>query len=169
MTDQNYSDAGFDCGSDGESAHHWDYPAPHIVSLVVGEDVIDRMDHANNTAYVQWFELAAWSHTEALGLGWDAYTRLNRGFVARHTEVDYLRPALKGDALRIATWVVFNDQRLSMERHYQIVRDSDGATLARGSTQWVCVALDTGKPRRMPQEFIDIYPSEDIRRERGAG
>ena len=136
----------------------WDYPDPHLTPVVVGDDVIDRMGHANNTAYVQWFEVAAWQHTEDLGLGWDLYQRLNRGFVARETRIEYLRPALHGERLLVATWIIQNDQRLSMQRGYQIVREQDGVTLVRGSTQWVCVALDTGKPKRMPEEFVRGYP-----------
>ena len=44
-----------------------------------------------------------------------------------------------------------------MTRRYQIVRESDGRTLLRGRTRWVCVALDSGKPRRMPPEFLQGY------------
>ena len=55
------------------------------------------------------------------------------------------------------TWIVDNDQRISITRRYQIVRESDGVTLLRGRTKWVCVALDSGKPRRMPPEFLTGY------------
>lgn len=139
----------------------WDYPQPFISRIIVADDVIDRMGHANNTAYVQWFEVAAWAHTEALGLGWEVYQRLNRGFVARETRIQYLRPALAGETLLVATWIARNDQRLSMTRHYQIVREQDGETLVRGDTDWVCVALDSGKPKRMPEEFVRGYPAPD--------
>ncbi|WP_231883897.1 thioesterase family protein, partial [Alcanivorax sp. HI0044] len=59
--------------------------------------------------------------------------------------------------LKIGTWIVHNDERISITRRYQIVRESDGLTLLRGRTRWVCVALDSGKPRRMPPEFLKGY------------
>lgn len=136
----------------------WDLPDPHVTSMVVATDDIDRMGHANNAAYVRWLEHAAWDHTQAVGLSWNIYQQLNRSFVALRTEIDYLRPALEGDALLLATWVVENDCRLSMTRRYQILRESDQVTLIRARTRWVCVAIDSGKPKRMPEAFAKAYP-----------
>ncbi len=71
--------------------------------------------------------------------------------------MDYLAPAYEGETLRVGTWIVENDQRITITRRYQIVRERDGLTLLRGRTKWVCVALDSGKPRRMPPEFLSGY------------
>ncbi len=135
----------------------WDLPHVHEVDLTVSADAIDVLGHANNVAYPGWLEKAAWAHTTALGLGWDSFQRLNRAMVARHTELDYIAAAFEGDALRVGTWIVDNDGRISITRRYQIMRMSDGVTLMRARTRWVCVALDSGKPRRMPPEFVRGY------------
>lgn len=135
----------------------WDHPAPHILPMIVGHESIDVMGHANNVEYLRWLERVAWDHSIALGLDWAAYQRLDRSMVARRTELDYLAPAFEGDALLAGTWIVENDQRLSITRHYQLVRPQDGKTLLRGRTQWVCVEISTGKPRRMPPEFLHGY------------
>ena len=136
----------------------WDLPDPHVTTLEVTAEDIDRMGHVNNAAYVRWLECAAWSHTHAVGLSWETYQQLNRSFVALRTEIDYLQPALEGDTLLLATWVVENDFRLSMTRRYQILRTRDQATLIRARTRWVCVAIDSGKPKRMPEAFVNAYP-----------
>lgn len=138
-------------------ASGWDLPNPHIMSMTVPTAAIDVMGHANNVEYLRWLEQIAWDHTRALGLGWEKYQQLNRGMVARHTELEYLAPAFADDELEIGTWIVENDQRISMVRRYQVRRPADGVTLLRGRTRWVCVAIDSGKPRRMPPEFIDGY------------
>ncbi len=135
----------------------WDLPSPHIMTMTVPTSAIDVMGHANNVEYLRWLEQIAWDHTRALGLGWEKYQQLNRGMVARHTELEYLSPAFADDQLEVGTWIVENDQRISMVRRYQIRRPADGVTLLRGRTRWVCVAIDSGKPRRMPPEFIDGY------------
>ncbi|MCK5874579.1 MAG: acyl-CoA thioesterase [Alcanivoracaceae bacterium] len=135
----------------------WDLPEPHIMTMTVPTSAIDVMGHANNVEYLRWLEQIAWDHTRALGLGWEKYQQLNRGMVARHTELEYLSPAFADDQLEVGTWIVENDQRISMVRRYQIRRPADGVTLLRGRTRWVCVAIDSGKPRRMPPEFIDGY------------
>lgn len=136
---------------------HWDRPNPHIVTLCVDDKAIDRFNHVNNAAYVHWLEDAAWSHTEALELPWELHQKRDRSFVAHRTELDYLAAGFKGDELEVATWVVDNDRRLTLERAYQIYRPSDGTTLLRAKTRWVCVELSTGKPKRMPKAFVDGY------------
>jgi len=136
---------------------HWDLPDVHQIEVVVAPESIDVLGHVNNTEYLRYMEKIAWQHTQVLGLGWDEYQRLNRCMVARRTEVDYLAPAFEDEKLLIGTWIVENDQRISITRRYQIVRESDSVTLLRGRTKWVCVALDSGKPRRMPPEFLTGY------------
>lgn len=142
----------------------WDLSRPHVLELVVPATDIDRMGHVNNAAYVSWLERVAWDHTQALGLSWEIYRELNRSFVARRTEIDYIAPAMEGDQLLLGTWIVENDHRLSMLRRYQIVRPRDGLTLIRARTRWICVAIDTGKPKRMPPAFAASYPvtPEDV-------
>jgi acyl-CoA thioester hydrolase len=44
-----------------------------------------------------------------------------------------------------------------MTRHFQLKRPSDNTTLLRAQTTFVCIELSTGKPKRMPAEFIEGY------------
>lgn len=138
-------------------ALNWDLANVHEVALKVPPESIDVMGHANNAEYLKWLEVVAWDHTTALGLGWDRYSELNRAMVARHTELEYLAAAFEGDTLHLGTWIVENDGRISITRRYQIIRAADGVTLMRARTRWVCIALDSGKPRRMPPEFVQGY------------
>jgi len=71
--------------------------------------------------------------------------------------VDYLAAAYEGEQLQLATWIVQSDQRLKMTRHFQLVRPADALTLLRAQTTFVCIELSTGKPKRMPVEFIEGY------------
>ena len=137
----------------------WDHPHPHVLAMTVSADSIDLMGHANNVEYLRWLESVAWHHSNVLGLDWAAYQRLDRAMVARHTELTYLAAAFEGDELLIATWIVENDAKLSIRRQYQLVRPHDGKTLLRGSTQWVCVEISTGKPKRMLCIISPNYPS----------
>lgn len=135
----------------------WDVAKPYVQQLTVGSEHLDRFGHTNNVVYLGWLEKLAWAHSESLGLGFDAYERLNAGCVARRHELDYLAASFAGDELHLATWVHENDQRLSMWRAYQIIRAQDGKTILRGRTHWVCVDLKSGRPKRMPPEFVEAY------------
>jgi acyl-CoA thioester hydrolase len=57
----------------------------------------------------------------------------------------------------MATWIVESDQRLKMTRHFQLWRPADAMTLVRAPTTFVCIEISTGKPKRMPVEFVEGY------------
>lgn len=135
----------------------WDLANPHLLEAYVEDSMVDQMGHMNNVEYLRLLERVAWDHSWALGVDWQLFESLNRGMVVRHTELDYLAAARPGDHLELATWIVENDSRISMIRRYQIKRQADGVTVLRGRTRFVCIAIDSGKPRRMPPEFINAY------------
>ncbi|MBL6750100.1 MAG: acyl-CoA thioesterase [Nevskia sp.] len=135
----------------------WDVAAPFVQAIRVGAEDLDRFGHTNNVVYLSWLERVAWAHSQQLGLGFSDYERIGCGCVARRHELDYLAPTFAGDELLVATWIAENDGRLSMWRGYQIIRASDGRTVLRGRTHWVCVDLASGKPRRQPPEFVVAY------------
>ena len=106
---------------------------------------------------MKWCERVAWAHSVALGLDLERYEALDRAMVITRSEFDYLCASREGDAVAVATWIVAWDRKLTMQREFQIVRVSDGVTLLRGQMQFACIALGTGKPRRLPPEFIAGY------------
>ena len=118
---------------------------------------IDGLNHTNNAVYVQWCERVGWAHSDALGLRLADYQRLDRAMAIRRGEYDYLLPTALGERLTLATWLTASDGKLSMERRFQLVRDSDGSTVLRGRWDLVCIELSTGRPRRMPPEFVQVY------------
>ena len=44
-----------------------------------------------------------------------------------------------------------------MQRRFQVIRVNDGVTLLRGAMRFACIELSSGRPRRLPQAFIDGY------------
>ncbi|HLQ85605.1 MAG TPA: thioesterase family protein [Salinisphaeraceae bacterium] len=118
---------------------------------------IDHMGHVNNAAYLEFMEQAAWCHTEALGLVWEDYQALDAGLVVHRHELDYLGAAFAGDWLQITTWIAANDHRLTLWRGFEMRRSGEDKLLLRGLTRYVCVRLSSGRPRRMPPEFMHTY------------
>lgn len=135
----------------------WDQPQPFTLHTRVGADDIDGLEHTNNTVYIKWCEQVAWAHSVALGLDLAAYRRLDRAMAITHSEYDYLQASREGDELVVGTWIVNWDSKLTMERQFQILRPADGVTLLRGMMRFVCIEISSGRPRRMPPEFIAGY------------
>ena len=139
----------------------WDVDAPYVETVTVERAHLDAFGHTNNVQYLRWLEQVAWNHSISLGLGFEDYRRHGVGCVARRHELDYLAATFEHDELQLATWVHENDGRLSMWRAYQIIRKSDRKTVLRGRTHWVCVDMKTGRPKRMPAEYVEAYrPAE---------
>ena len=135
----------------------WDQPDPFVLGVRPEPEDIDGLDHTNNAVYVKWCEQAGWAHSHALGLSMADYQRLDRAMAIRRGEYEYLLPSFLGEPLLLGTWLVGGDGRLTMERRFQLLRESDGATLMRGVWDLVCIEISSGKPRRMPPEFLAAY------------
>jgi acyl-CoA thioester hydrolase len=131
----------------------WDHANPHVVIVDVADEDIDAYGHVNNAVYLRWLDRAAWSHSAALGLSVDECTRLRRGMAALRIEIDYVRAALPGERVEIATWIAESDRKLRVTRKFQLRHADDGGTLARATTRYVCLNLDNGRAVRMPPEF----------------
>jgi acyl-CoA thioester hydrolase len=135
----------------------WDHPQPFCLQLEVKAEHIDALNHTNNTVYVKWCEDVAWAHSSALGLDVESYRQLNRAMAITRSEYNYLQASRQGDELIAATWITQWNGKLTMRRHFQILRPNDGVTVLRGTMDFVCIEISTGRPRRMPAEFIDGY------------
>jgi acyl-CoA thioester hydrolase len=140
-------------------------PSAFRLDLVVRDEDIDALGHASNIAFVRWIQDVALAHSAAVGLGLEAYRKLGAVFVVARHEVEYLRPAFRGDALQARTWIstamaakwlrsteIVRTPRREADAEPGVVRSPDGELLARAVTTWGYVELATGRPRRIPEE-----------------
>ncbi len=105
----------------------------HVIE--VGDGDIDMLGHASNIAFLRWIQDSAILHSTAMGLDVEAYRRLGAFFVVRRHEVDYLRPALRGESLRLRTWID-SAAAAKCERMTEFVRSPAGDVVARARTTW---------------------------------
>jgi acyl-CoA thioester hydrolase len=120
----------------------------YLLTRRVQVSELDERAHVNNVVYVQWVQDVAAAHWVALA---PAGARDQIAWVALRHEIDYLKPAVLGDEIIIATWVGVADG-LSFERFTEIRRRTDERVLARARTLWCPVDARTGRPRRVSAE-----------------
>jgi acyl-CoA thioester hydrolase len=135
----------------------WDLPSPFLASVAVAPTDIDAYEHVNNAVYMTWFDRAAWEHSAALGLPIEKCLTLDRGMAVLRSVIAYLRPALLGDTIEVATWLLPAEGRLRVRRRFQVRREADDATLARAEIEYACIELSSGRPMRWPPEFREHY------------
>jgi len=109
---------------------------------------IDEMGHVNNVVYLRWVQEAATAHWTARASAQDQEAL---GWVVVRHEIDYLRSAGPGDEILARTWVGTASRR-RFERHTELVRATDGRTLARARTLWCPVDRRTGRATDVGEE-----------------
>jgi acyl-CoA thioester hydrolase len=114
---------------------------------------IDMAQHVNNTNYLAYLENCGIELVRCKGWPVARMTAAGFGIVARHYRIEYKQPALMDDELEIATWVS-DVKRATAVRHYVVSRVADGQLLAHARALWVWVHVETGKPIRIPANFL---------------
>lgn len=142
---------------------NWQFEHPFITQWTISQHEIDHYNHANNVAYVSQLERIAWAHSNSLGLTIEQYQELDRGMAITRHEINYLSSAYLDDLIDCATWIVACDKKIKLVREFQFIRRSDGQTLLTARTEFICIALSTGQPKRMPKLYADIYGQAQIR------
>lgn len=135
----------------------WNSTPQYVGQLTVQAEHLDEFGHTNNTIYLVWMQAIAALHSSHLGLTFEDFVKLGYGCVARQHHMEYKRPTFAGDTLWVATWISQNEGKADMTRQYQFVRASDQATVMQGHTQWVCIDMKTGRPKKQPPRFVEAY------------
>jgi acyl-CoA thioester hydrolase len=125
--------------------------------FAVPPEAIDENGHVNNVEYVRWMQEAAVRHFESVG-GNELMEAARATWVVRSHHVEYLRPALRDQRIRVRTWVK-DFRRVMSARKYEFVRADDGTVLAKGETEWVFVDAQTGRPKSIPAELQALLPT----------
>jgi acyl-CoA thioester hydrolase len=141
----------------------FELPSAYVHRVTASTADVDAYGHVNNSVYLRWLDETAWAHSAALGVAPARCIALRRGMVVWRSLLHYAAPAFAGDALEVGTWIIAWDGRLRVDRRFQVRRSTDGRTLLRGLLCYVCADLDSGRPRRMPPEFLTHYrPLPDV-------
>jgi acyl-CoA thioester hydrolase len=137
-------------------------PAPpgvfRLAQKVAWHD-LDVTGQINEAAYLVYTEECGMGVVAAFGWPVARMTAEGFGILLRRHQIAYLQPAEPGDELEVATWAS-HVRRVMATRHYVITRRRDGAELMRAHTLGVWVALGTGRPIRIPEDFLrDFAPN----------
>lgn len=135
----------------------WSLPEPFFHVFEVPEQDIDRLGHVNNAVYLRWCENLGWQHAESVGMGWKEWERLDRAMAVHRVRLAYHAPARAGERVAVGVWILSNDGRLRATRRFEIHRVDDGRLLMDGEIDYVCIEISSGRPRRLPAEFVDAY------------
>lgn len=126
----------------------------HRYRFRVASADIDEIGHANNVVWLRWINDAALAHAEAVGMGPQALLRsLALLWVVRRHDIEYLQPALEGEAIDVVTWPRSLTGVTSVRWTFFMREER---LLARAETTWALIDR-TGRLRRVPPVILDAY------------
>lgn len=121
----------------------------------------DAYGHVNNANYVRYMQEAAFGASAAAGYDLHRYHEMNRLWLIRETDIEYLRPLKYGDSVRVKTWVD-DFRRVRSRRMYELYSVKDNELVARANTDWVFIDTKTNRPVTIPDEMIRAFiPNHD--------
>lgn len=118
--------------------------------------------------YLHYMERARTEWVRSCGVGLRAGLADNISYVVQRLDIHYAVAARLDDELLVtAEPVAFG--RVWMDFRQRVMRATDRKLLSDGNVRVACVALDTGRPRRLPenmQELLarNVQPNETINR-----
>jgi acyl-CoA thioester hydrolase len=110
---------------------------------------LDGLKHVNNVVYLQWVQEVASKHWYSL-----APEGLDVHWVVRKHSIEYFKPALEGDVLRLRTWVQ-KMEGISSLRRVEIYRGP--VLLVSCATEWIMLDAQSGRPKRISAELSKLF------------
>ncbi len=121
---------------------------PFSQSIDVRFADLDALGHVNHATFVTYLECARVAWWARLLAG-RPFTE--EGFVVARVELDYRKPILLGDTVRVDLRCT-HQGTTSFSLAYKVVRGKDEVVLAEGQTVQVMMDFATGRPRALRPE-----------------
>jgi acyl-CoA thioester hydrolase len=117
---------------------------------------LDAEGHVNNAVFLSYIEESGVQVAGVYGWSLERLKGEDIGILARRHQIDYRLPAFLGDELKVGTWISEMGRSTAI-RNYVIIRPEDERVLARVSSKYVWINLDSGKPVRIPAEMREDF------------
>ncbi len=131
-------------------------PLTHIRTFRVRHYECNAHDQVFPAVYMRYAQEAAFAATAAAGYDLARYEELDRLWLARESEIEYLHPLRYGDSVQVKTWVV-DFRRVRSIRAYEFRHAESGILVARATTDWVHLALSTLRPAYISPEMRTAF------------
>ena len=144
--------------SDGEAAATFGWP---IRVYIEDTDAGGIVFHAR---YLHYMERARTEWVRSCGVGLRAGLADNISYVVQRLSIHYAVPAKLDDELVVtAEPVAFG--RVWMEFRQRVVRVQDQKQLCEASVKVACIALDSGRPMRLPDNMRGLLEQATLSNE----
>jgi acyl-CoA thioester hydrolase len=131
-------------------------PLTHTRTFRVRQYECDAYGHVNHAVHLRWAQETAFDASAAAGYDMDRYDAMDRGWLVRETEIEYVRPLFYNDRVDVTTWVS-DFRRLRSRRDYEFRMANTDTLVARAWTDWVHMQTSTQRPAAIPEEMMAAF------------
>lgn len=135
-------------------------PRTHIEAFQIRSYECDAYGHLNNAIYLRLMQEAAFNASTEAGYDESQYKAMNRVWIIRATELEYILPLMYRDQVEVKTWVD-DIRRVRSRRCYEFKIRGSEKTAARGYTDWVFLHRESLKLCTIPEELISAFFPDD--------
>lgn len=114
----------------------------------------DLYGHVNNARYLEMLEEARWSHYEGR-VDYDVFKENGWAFVIVNININYRKPAVPGDTVRIETHYKAHGSR-SMTLHQTVYLNETDTVSADADITFVVLDAKSGKVMPIEGDLLDI-------------
>jgi acyl-CoA thioester hydrolase len=133
-------------------------PLTHTRTFRVRYYECDANGHLNSAVYLRFMQETAFDASAAAGYDLERYNQIQRYWLIRESQVEYLLPLRYNQQVAVSTWIA-DFRRVTSRRAYEFRLVEDGALAARAFTDWVFLDTANNRPASIPQALIDdFYP-----------
>ncbi len=130
----------------------------HRLSFPVRYYECDAYHHVNHANYIRYMGEAAAYAAAQVGYTSQTLAEINRVWIAREHQIEFINPLRTGDIVHIDTWVT-DFRRVRSLRCFEIYANDQLA--ARATTDWVFVDTTTGRPTTVPPEMEEAFRAKN--------
>jgi acyl-CoA thioester hydrolase/thioesterase-3 len=125
--------------------------------IPVRPDDIDMNRHVHNSKYSDYVLAARYDQMErCYGMAMDAFLERGLSWVVRASFIEHKRPLRLGDVAEVETCVAGIGKH-GVKVEFEILKEADGKTVARGWFDYTLVCVGKGRPQVIPDDVVAIY------------
>lgn len=125
--------------------------------IPVRPDDIDMNRHVHNAKYSDYVLAARYDQMErCYGMSMDDFLERGLSWVVRASYIEHKRPLLLGDVAGVETRVA-EIAKHGVKVEFEILREADGKTAARGWFDYALVCVAKGRPQVVPADIVAIF------------
>jgi acyl-CoA thioester hydrolase len=119
----------------------------------------DAYGHLNSANYLRYMQETAFDASAAAGYDQTRYDEIQRTWLIRESQVEYLTPLRYNDLVEVKTWIG-DFKRASSRRLYEFRHAGSDSLAARAFTDWVFLDTRINRPTAIPPEVITAFCPE---------